>query len=91
MMQSIERKQEKRKDEEIDRLLEEAVKITDEKLRAEAYDRINRKVIDQAPWIYLWHCSESYLAGPRVEHIDFYPLFLNDNGMNISIKTNQKN
>lgn len=79
------------KDEEIDRLLEEAVKITDEKLRAEAYDRINRKVIDQAPWIYLWHCSESYLAGPRVEHIDFYPLFLNDNGMNISIKTNQKN
>lgn len=79
------------KSDEIDALLDEAVKITDEKLRAEAYDKINRKVVDQAPWIYLWHCSETYLTGPRVEHIDLYPMFLNDRGLNISLRLNQKN
>lgn len=79
------------KNDEVDAMIEEAVKITDEKLRAEAYDKINRKVADLAPWIYLWHSSESYLAGPRVEHIDFYPMFLNDRGMNITLKLNQQN
>ena len=73
------------KNEEIDRLLEDAVKITDEKLRSEAYDKINRKIVEQAPWIYLWHCSESYVTGPRVKNIDFYPMFFCDKGLNISL------
>ena len=78
------------KDEEIDRLLENAVKITDEKARSEAYDLINRKIVDQAPWIYLWHCSESYVSGPRVENIDFYPMFFCDKGLTISLKKDQQ-
>ncbi len=73
------------KSEEIDRLLEEAVKITDENKRSQAYDEINRKVVEQAPWIYLWHCSESYVTGPRVKNVDFYPMFFCDKGINIEI------
>ncbi len=76
------------KNEEIDKLLDEVVKITDEKLRSQAYDRINRKIVEQAPWIYLWHCSESYVTSPRVKNIDFYPMFFCDKGLNISL--NQK-
>lgn len=74
------------KNDEIDKLLDEAVKITDEKQRSETYDKINRLVVNQAPWIYLWHCSESYVTSPRVEHIDFYPMFFCDKGLNISLK-----
>ena len=77
------------KNDEVDRLLEEAVKITDEKLRSEAYDKINRKVADQAPWIYLWHCSESYVTGPRVKNIDFYPMFFCDKGLSVSLNVNK--
>lgn len=77
------------KNDEIDRLLEEAVRITDEKLRSEAYDKINRKVVEQAPWIYLWHCSESYVTGPRVKNIDFYPMFFCDKGLTVSLKGNK--
>ncbi|MBR4329500.1 MAG: hypothetical protein IKP71_06565, partial [Candidatus Riflebacteria bacterium] len=77
------------KNDEVDRLLEEAVRITDEKLRSEAYDRINRKVAEQAPWIYLWHCSESYVTGPRVKNIEFYPMFFCDKGLSISLNMNK--
>lgn len=78
------------KNDEIDALLENAVRITDEKLRAKAYDEINRKIVDQAPWVYLWHCSESYVVSPRVENIDFYPMFFCDKGLTISLKSGLK-
>ncbi len=77
------------KNDEIDRLLEEAVRITDEKLRSEAYDSINRKVVEQAPWLYLWHCSESYVTGPRVKKLDFYPMFFCDKGLTVSLNVNK--
>ena len=73
------------KNDEIDALLEEAVRITDENLRSQAYDKINRKIVDQAPWVYLWHCSESYVTSPRVKHIDFYPMFFCDKSLNIEL------
>ncbi len=78
------------KNDEIDSLLEEAVKITDEQLRSEAYDKINRKIVEQAPWIYLWHCSESYVTGPRVKNIDFYPMFFCDKGLTISLNISEE-
>lgn len=75
------------KNDEVDALIEEAVKITDENLRSQAYDKINRKVVEQAPWLYLWHCSETYVTSPRVKNIDFYPMFFCDKGLNIELKT----
>lgn len=74
------------KSEEIDRMLDESVKIQDSERRAEAYDRINRKIAEQAPWIYLWHCSESYLTGDNVSNIDFSPMFFCDKGLTLSVK-----
>ncbi len=74
------------KNAEIDSMIEEAVKIQDAERRAEAYDRINSRVYDQAPWLYLWHCSESYLTSSRVNNIDFSPLFFCDKALTLSVK-----
>ncbi|HNX75006.1 MAG TPA: ABC transporter substrate-binding protein [Candidatus Rifleibacterium sp.] len=74
------------KNDEVDSMLDESVKIQDSERRSEAYDRINRKVAEQAPWIYLWHCSESYLTGANVSHIDFSPMFFCDKGLTLSVK-----
>lgn len=74
------------KSEEIDRMIEESVKIQDPDRRAEAYDLINRKISDQAPWIYLWHCSESYIISDKVANIDFSPMFFCDKGLTLSVK-----
>lgn len=74
------------KSEEIDSMIEESVKIQDSDRRAEAYDRINRRISEQAPWIYLWHCSESYLVSKKVTNIDFSPMFFCDKGLTLSVK-----
>ena len=74
------------KNAEVDLMLDESVKIQDAQRRAEAYDRINRRVAEQAPWIYLWHCSESYLTGANVSHIDFSPMFFCDKGLTLSVR-----
>ena len=74
------------KNTEVDAMIEEAVKIQDADLRAEAYKRINSKVYEQAPWLYLWHCSESYLTSDRVSNIDFSPLFFCDKALTLSVK-----
>ncbi|GAB4274556.1 MAG: ABC transporter substrate-binding protein [Candidatus Rifleibacteriota bacterium] len=74
------------KNEEVDRMIEDAVKIQDTELRAEAYDRVNRKVLELAPWLYLWHCSESYLTSPNVSNIDFSPMFFCDKALTLSVK-----
>lgn len=71
---------------EVDRMIEEAVRIQDADLRGQAYERINSKVYEQAPWLYLWHCSESYITSPRVSNIDFSPLFFCDKALTLSVK-----
>lgn len=74
------------KNEDVDKMIEEAVKIQDSEMRAQAYERINKKVCDQAPWLYLWHCSESYLTSSDVNNIDFSPLFFCDKALTLSVK-----
>ncbi|PKL45815.1 MAG: hypothetical protein CVV41_02090 [Candidatus Riflebacteria bacterium HGW-Riflebacteria-1] len=74
------------KNAEIDRMIEDSVRIQDDNMRAEAYDRINRKISGHAPWIYLWHASESYLTSEKVSNMDFSPMFFCDNATTLSVK-----
>ncbi|MFA6749208.1 MAG: ABC transporter substrate-binding protein [Candidatus Riflebacteria bacterium] len=74
------------KNEEIDKLLEEAIKTDDINKREEMYAKINQKVVDEAPWMYLWHSSESYITSDNVKNIDFSPIFFMDNGISITMK-----
>ncbi|MBU1107556.1 MAG: ABC transporter substrate-binding protein [Candidatus Riflebacteria bacterium] len=73
------------KNDDIDHMIEESVKIQDNARRAEAYDRINRKVAEHAPWIYLWHASESYLTSSKVNNMDFTPMFFCDNALTLTV------
>ncbi|OGK08000.1 MAG: hypothetical protein A2W80_09275 [Candidatus Riflebacteria bacterium GWC2_50_8] len=73
------------KNDEIDSMIEDSVKIQDDNMRAEAYDRINRRIAGHAPWIYLWHASESYLTSEKVSNMDFSPMFFCDNATTISV------
>ncbi len=74
------------KNTDIDRMIEESVKIQDPLRRAEAYDRTNRKIAELAPWIYLWHASESYITSQKVTNIDYSPMFFCDKGLTLQVK-----
>jgi peptide/nickel transport system substrate-binding protein/oligopeptide transport system substrate-binding protein len=69
------------KNEKVDAMLASALRIQDEKKRAEAYSLVNQIVVEEAPWLYLWHSNESYLLGKNVAAIEFSPLFSVDKGL----------
>ncbi|NLI75782.1 MAG: ABC transporter substrate-binding protein [Candidatus Riflebacteria bacterium] len=71
------------KNERVDAMLAEALRIQDPDKRGQAYDAINRLVVAEAPWIYLWHTPETYLLGPSVKDMVFSPLFAFDKGLTI--------
>jgi len=74
------------KNEFIDQMISAAIKIQDPQKRGEAYDQINKLIVDEAPWLYLWHCNESYLTGPEVESMVFSPLFSSDKGLSMRMR-----
>jgi peptide/nickel transport system substrate-binding protein/oligopeptide transport system substrate-binding protein len=74
------------KSDSVDAMLNQALKIQDPKKRAEAYHEVNRLVVGEAPWLYLWHCQESYVLGANVEALEFSPLFLVDKGLTTKMR-----
>ncbi|MBF0501838.1 MAG: ABC transporter substrate-binding protein [Candidatus Riflebacteria bacterium] len=70
----------------VDSMIGSALHIQDTAKRAEAYDKVNRTIVDDAPWVYLWHLNESYLLGPRVESIEMSPLFGYDKGLTVTMR-----
>lgn len=76
---------------EVDKMLDECVKITDTAKREATYAEINAKVVEQAPWIYLWHSSESFLLGNRVKNMEFSPVYFCDNGSDIQLAISNNN
>jgi ABC-type transport system substrate-binding protein len=54
-------------DPEIDRLIEEAARVTDPEKAGEMYARIDGRVYAQAPWIYLYHPVAFEVVARRVK------------------------
>lgn len=69
----------------VDSMLEEALKIVDINKRSEAYSVINKMIVEDAPWIYLWHSPEVYVVSKKVQKIVFTPLFCYDKGNTIQL------
>lgn len=74
------------KSDKIDHLLEAMVRIQDPQKRSEAYSRIDQMIVDEAPWLYLWHSNESYLLGSGIQSMAMSPLFSVDKGLSIHMK-----
>lgn len=62
------------KNQVIDELIMQALKITDEKKRREQYRIIEQKIIDEAPLLWCWHKSVAGIHQPRVEGLTMPPL-----------------
>lgn len=73
------------KNENVDSMLTAAMRIQDADKRARAYEEVNRIVVDEAPWLYLWYANESYILGPQVEAMSFSPLFSVDKGLTMKL------
>lgn len=59
---------------EIDARLTELESLADPELRAEAAGKLDRRIHDLAPWIYLWHPVLEVATAPRVEGYRPHPI-----------------
>ena len=53
-------------DAELDRMIDAADLLTDRDARVSAYAAIQRRIVDEVPWILLWHPDNVAVAGARV-------------------------
>ena len=63
---------------DVDLLLQKASRTIDKKTRYEIYHKIERIIIDEAPWIFLWYGDKRIALSERIEEFIPYPIY---NGM----------
>ena len=62
------------KDEEIDRLIEKAQQTMTPEKRLTLYRKIERRIIDQAPWVFFWHKKDYVVTQPWLKGVSLYSL-----------------
>lgn len=70
------------KNEEVDRLLEQAVLETDMDKRCDLYQKAEDIIISEAPWIFTWHRIDSLVHQPWVHGIHLGPMGFNQERLN---------
>jgi peptide/nickel transport system substrate-binding protein/oligopeptide transport system substrate-binding protein len=73
-------------DPELDRLIETAEGTVDEKKRYALYRTAEDRIIDNAPWVFMWHRSDFYVVQPWVEDFRIYPIYSIDKGMDMLVR-----
>ncbi len=72
-------------DPEFDRLIDTAQRTVDDKKRFRLYRQAEDRIIDNAPWIFMWHRGDYYVVQPRVKDFRIYPIYSIDKGMDMGI------
>jgi len=72
---------------EVDRAIEQAHAILDDTLRAHRYREIEKMIVDQAPWVFLWHRKEFFVRQPRVGGFRLFPIYSADKGTDIFLRS----
>ncbi|MBI4714386.1 MAG: ABC transporter substrate-binding protein, partial [Nitrospirae bacterium] len=67
-----------------DRLLENAQGTTDPEERATLYHQAEARIIDQAPWVFLWHKKDFVVHQPWVKGVRLYPIYSMDKGLGVN-------
>lgn len=70
---------------EVDALIERARVTVDGAKRAGLYREAQRIIVDEAPWVFLWHKEDIWIHQPWVRGFRLYPVYNSDKGLGISL------
>jgi ABC-type transport system substrate-binding protein len=73
-------------DSAVDRLIELSQSTVDEHERYRLYRQANDRIVQLAPWVFMWHRSDFYAVQLWVQDFRIYPIYSVDKGMDISVK-----
>lgn len=59
---------------EVERMMNEAVNIKNPAKRKELYVKIQKVIVEDAPWIFMYHITNNYVYGPRLKGARMHPI-----------------
>jgi ABC-type transport system substrate-binding protein len=72
-------------DPELDHLIEAAQSTIDEKQRYLLYRQAEDRVIQNAPWVFMWHKADYFVVQPWVKDFRIYPIYSIDKRVDVTV------
>ncbi len=72
-------------DPELDHLIETAQHTMNERQRYRLYRQADDRIIQNAPWVFMWHRSDYFVIQPWVKDFKIYPLYSIDKRVDVSV------
>jgi ABC-type transport system substrate-binding protein len=73
-------------DPELDRLIDAAQKTMSERERYKLYHQAEQRVIEDAPWVFMWHRADYFVVQPWVKDFKIYPIYSIDKRTTVTVK-----
>ncbi len=73
-------------DAELDRLIETAQRTMNEQQRYRLYRQAENRIIQNAPWVFMWHRADYFVVQPWVKDFKIYPLYSIDKRVDVTLK-----
>ncbi len=70
----------------VDSLIEKGQYTMDEKKRTIFYRKAEEMIVEDSPWVFLWHRTDFTIRQPWVKNYKIYPIYSMDKGLDIEIK-----
>lgn len=70
---------------EVDRLIDLAGRSRDDKTRWRYYEKAERIIVEDAPWVFFWHKTDYIVIQPWIKNFKVYPIYSMDKGTEIWI------
>jgi oligopeptide transport system substrate-binding protein len=70
----------------VDSLIEKGQYTMDEKKRNIFYRKAEEMIVEDSPWVFLWHRTDFTIRQPWVKNYKIYPIYSMDKGLDIEIK-----
>jgi len=73
-------------DPELDRLIDAAQRTTNERQRYRLYREAEDRIIQNAPWVFMWHRADYFVVQPWVKDFKIYPIYSIDKRSDVTLK-----
>lgn len=72
-------------DPDLDRLIETAQATLHERRRYQLYSRAEDRIVQAAPWVFMWHRGDYFVVQPWVKDFKIYPIYSIDKRVDITV------
>lgn len=70
----------------VDRLIEQGQAALTEAQRNEYYRQAEDLIVQDAPWVFMWHKNEYVVAQPWIRGFRVYPVYTIDKGLDVEVR-----